>query len=75
MVENRSMDRKARGERQFLCGLLFVGLFLFLDGHVLQFTGLENVPTFLAFHIFRFFIAGDDLHLRMLALLAADFLL
>jgi hypothetical protein len=54
-------------------GSLFVWLFLLLDRHILQFTGLENVPTFLAFHIFEFFVAGDDLDLRMLALLAADF--
>src|SRR6266849_7690960 len=52
---------------------LFLGLFLFLDRHVLQFAGLENVPTFLAFHIFGFFVAGDDLHPWMLALLAANF--
>ncbi len=74
MVENRSMDRKARGERQFLCGLLFVGLFLFLDRHVLQFTGLENIPTLLTFHIFGFVVARDDLHSRVLALFRADFL-
>ncbi len=53
---------------------LFLWFFLFLDHHVLQFTGLENVPTFLAFHIFGFFVAGDDLHPWMLALLLANFL-
>jgi len=56
-------------------GSLFVWFFLFLDRHVLQFAGLENVPTFLAFHIFGFLIAGDDLHPRMLALFGTDFLL
>jgi hypothetical protein len=30
---------------------------------------------FLAFHVLGFFVAGDDLHLRMLALFAADFVL
>ena len=54
---------------------LFVGCFLFLDRHVLQFTGLENVSAFLAFHIFGVFVAGDDLHPRMLALFGTDFLL
>jgi len=52
---------------------LFFWFFLFLDRHVLQFTGLENVSTFLTFHIFRFFVAGDDLHPRMLAQFGADF--
>jgi len=56
-------------------GLRFVGLFLFLNRHVLQFAGLENVPTFLTFHIFGFFIAGDDLHPGMLALFRSDLLL
>ena len=54
--------------------LLFVRFFLFLNRHVLQFTGLENVSTFLAFHIFGFFVAGDDLYPWMLALFGADFL-
>jgi hypothetical protein len=52
---------------------LFFWFFLFLDRHVLQFTGLENVSTFLTFYIFRFFVAGDDLHPRMLAQFGADF--
>ncbi|MGD0467067.1 MAG: hypothetical protein ABSA54_01705 [Terriglobales bacterium] len=56
-------------------GSLFVWFLFFLDRHVLQFTGLENVPTFLAFHIFGFFVAGDDLYPRMLALFGTDFLL
>jgi hypothetical protein len=55
-------------------GLLFFRLFLFLDCHVLQFTGLENVSTFLTFHIFGFFVAGDYLYPRMLAQFGADFL-
>ena len=53
---------------------LFLRLFLFLDRHVLQLAGFEDVPTFLAFHIFGFFVAGDDLHLGVLALLGTDFL-
>jgi hypothetical protein len=54
---------------------LFVGLFLFLDRHVLQFARLEDVPTFLAFHIFGLLVAGHDLYPRMLTLLGTDFLL
>jgi hypothetical protein len=53
--------------------LLFFWLFLFLDCHVLQFTGLEHVSTFLTFHIFGFFVAGDYLYPRMLARFGADF--
>src|SRR5882762_6709514 len=52
---------------------LFFLLFLFLDGHVFQFTGLEHVSTFLTFHIFGFFVARDDLYSRMLAQFGADF--
>ena len=52
---------------------LFFWFFLFLDCHVFQFTGLENVSTFLTFHIFGFFVAGDDLHSWMLAQFGADF--
>jgi len=52
---------------------LLFWFFLFLDGHVFQFTGLENVSTFLTFHIFGFFVAGDDLHSWMLAQFGADF--
>jgi hypothetical protein len=52
---------------------LFFWFFLFLDGHVFQFTGLENVSTFLTFNIFGFFVAGDDLHSWMLAQFGADF--
>jgi hypothetical protein len=54
---------------------LRVWFFRFLDRHVPQFARLENVPAFLAFHVLGFFVAGDDLHLRMLALFAADFVL
>ena len=52
---------------------LFCWFFLFLDGHVFQFTGLENVSTFLTFHIFGFLVAGDDLDPGMLTLFPADF--
>ena len=52
---------------------LFFWFFLFLDCHVFQFTGLENVSTFLTFHIFGFFVAGDDLHSWVLAQFGADF--
>src|SRR3982074_348576 len=54
-------------------GSLFLWFFLFLDGHVFQFTGLEHVSTFLTFHIFGFFVARDDLHSWMLAQFGADF--
>lgn len=56
-------------------GSLFFGFFLFLDRHVLQFTGLKNVATLLAFDVFGLFVAGDDLHPWMLALFGTDFLL
>ena len=58
-----------------ILGSLFVRVFLLFDRHVLQFAGFENVPTFLAFHIFRVLVPGDDLHARMLALLGRDLLL
>ena len=70
-LKSGNRDQPSAFER----GLLRVWFFLFLDRHVLQFTGLENVPTFLAFHIFGFFVAGDDLHPRMLALFGTDFFL
>jgi hypothetical protein len=53
----------------------FVGFFLLLDRHVLQFTGLENVAAFLAFHIFGFFVTGDNLYPGVFALFGTDFLL
>ena len=57
-------------------GSRFVGFSSFLlDRHVLQFTGLENIPAFLAFHIFGFFVAGDNLHPGVFALFGTDFLL
>jgi len=52
----------------------FFGFFLFFDRHILQFAGLEDVATFLAFDIFRVFVARDDLHSWVLALLGADFI-
>ena len=48
--------------------LLFVWLFLFFNRHVFQFTGLEDIAAFLAFHVFGFFGAGDNLNSRVLAL-------
>jgi hypothetical protein len=54
---------------------LFVRIFLLFDRHVLQFAGLENISTFLAFHIFGVFVPGDDLHARMLARLGRNLLL
>ena len=45
---------------------LFRRFLLFLNRHILQFTGLEYLSTFLAFHIFGFFIARDNLHSRVL---------
>lgn len=53
-------------------GSLFVRCYLLLDRHVFQFAGLENLAAFPAFQVFGFFVAGNDLHLRMPALLAAD---
>ena len=69
------MFRAQAGRYQVRSPSLFFGLFLFFDRHVFQFAGFENVPAFLAFHIFGFFVAGDDLYLGMLALLGTDFLL
>jgi hypothetical protein len=54
---------------------LFLRFFLLFDCHVLQFTGFENIPTFLAFHVFGFLVAGNDLHPGMFALFWTDFLL
>ena len=50
------------------------GRLFFLDRHVLQFAGLEDVAAFAALQVFGLFVAGDDLHLRMLAPLAAGLL-
>jgi len=54
---------------------LFLRFFLFLDGHILQFAGLENLSALLAFNILGFFIPRDNLNLRVLALLRDNFLL
>src|ERR1700704_2733923 len=45
--------------------------FAFFQRHILELAGLEDIATFLAFHIFRVFVARDDLHPGMLALLPA----
>src|SRR6266853_5563914 len=55
--------------------LFFFCFFLFLNRHILQFTGLEDLSALLAFHVFGFFIARDNLNLRMLAVFGDDFLL
>ncbi len=55
---------------------LFVRRFLFFNGHILKFTGLENIAAFKAFHIFGLIFtggdAGDDAHTRVLALFGID---
>jgi hypothetical protein len=55
--------------------LFVVRIFLFFDRHILQFAGFENLSALLAFHVFGFLVAGDDLYLRVLALLGTDLLL
>jgi hypothetical protein len=54
------------------CPLFFFDAFPFFDRHVLELAGLEDVAAFLAFHVFGIFVAGNDLHPGMLALLPAD---
>jgi hypothetical protein len=39
--------------------ILQLGLF---DGHVFEFTRLENLATFQALYVFRIFVAGHNLH-------------
>jgi hypothetical protein len=39
----------------------------FLDTHVLQFAGFEDLATLQALYEFSVFVAADDLHTRMLA--------
>ncbi len=39
----------------------------FLDVHVLEFAGLEDLAAFLALDEFRVFIAAHDLHAEVLA--------
>ena len=53
--------------------LFFVRALFFLDGHVAEFARVENVAAFLAFHVFGFFIAGNDAHTRMFAQFRIDF--
>jgi hypothetical protein len=40
----------------------------FLNIHVFEFTGFENLPALQAFDKFRIFIAGNDLYTRVLTL-------
>ena len=47
----------------------------FFDPHVLEFTGLEDLPAFQAFNKFGIFVAGDDLNARVLALIHSAFLI
>jgi hypothetical protein len=55
--------------------LFLVRPFPRLDLHVLEFTGLKDLPALLALDIFGVLIARHDLDLRMLALFGTDFLL
>ncbi len=46
----------------------------FLDAHILEFAGLENLTALKTFDELRVFIAAHDLHARVLARLLAGVL-
>jgi hypothetical protein len=47
--------------------------FGFFDAHVFEFTGFEHLAAFETFHEFGVFLAGDDLHARVLTLCHGGF--
>ena len=55
--------------------LLLVAEFGFLDGHVLEFAGLEDIAAFLALDVLGIFVAGNDLYARVLAQITAYLIL
>src|SRR6266536_97773 len=51
--------------------LFLVSKLGFLDSHVLEFAGLEDVPTLLALDVLRLFVARNNLYARVLAQIPA----
>jgi hypothetical protein len=51
----------------------FVVEFGFFDGHIFEFTGLEDFAAFETLHEFCIFLAGDNLHARVLTLCHGGF--
>ena len=56
------------------CPSLFLWFFPLLDRHILELARFEHLAAFLALNVFRIFIAGNNLYLRMLAEFTSDFL-